>query len=112
MIIGMSKHITARKRAVRRPRVKQRRTFTLSPESIALLEELSRQRRSRGPESVSAVLDDLLLALRHAKNLQEIEEKIGKYYDERSDVERQEETEWGKFAMAEFAAIERNDTTE
>jgi hypothetical protein len=108
----MSKHMSASKRAVRRPQVKQRKTFTLSPESVALLEELSRQRRTRGPESVSAVLDDLLLALRHAKTLQEIELKIGKYYDERSDVERREETEWGKFAMAEFAAIERNDTTE
>lgn len=112
MILRMSKHMTTSKKAVRRPQLKQRRTFTLSPESVALLEELSRQRHTRGPESVSAVLDDLLLALRHAKTLQEIEEKIGKYYDERSDLERREETEWGKFAMAEFAAIERNDTTE
>jgi len=104
--------MSASKRAVRRSQVKQRKTFTLSPESVALLEELSRQRRKHGPESVSAVLDDLLLALRHAKTLHEIEDKIGKYYDERSDAERREETEWGKFAMAEFAAIERNDTTE
>jgi hypothetical protein len=103
----MNKRMTTGEGAFRGRQVKQRRTFTLSRESVALLEELSRQRRSRGTESVSAVLDDLLLAMRRAKRLQEIEEQIGKYYDEPSDRERQDETEWGKFALAEFAAIVR-----
>jgi hypothetical protein len=105
----MTKRMNIRRAATpARPgrQVKQRKTFTLSPESVALLEELSLQRQAHGPESVSAVLDDLLLAMRREKTRQEMEEKIGKYYDGRSEAERQEEIEWGKFAMAEFTAIE------
>jgi hypothetical protein len=111
MSIGMMKHMTVHKaesRARSRRQVKQRKTFTLSPESVALLEELSAQRNPRGPESVSAVLDDLLLAMRREKTRQDMEDKIGKYYDGRSEAERREEIEWGKFAMAEFAAVELN----
>jgi hypothetical protein len=111
----MRKHMSVSKGSIRErghKQVKQRKTFTLSPESVALLEELSARRNPRGPESVSAVLDDLLLALRREKTRQEMEEKIGKYYDERSEAERQEEIEWGKFAMAEFAAIEMNKARE
>ena len=36
----------------------------------------------------------------------ELEEKIAKYYDELSEEERQEEIAWGKFALAEFVAID------
>jgi hypothetical protein len=109
MMIGMTKRMSTRETATRarlRGQTKQRRTFTLSPESVALLEQLSAQRNSRGQESVSAVLDDLLMALRREKTRQEMEEKIGRYYDERSEAEREEEIDWGKFAMAEFAAAE------
>jgi hypothetical protein len=107
----MTKHMNVRKAASQARsgrQVKQRKTFTLSPESVALLEELSSQRQARGPESVSAVLDDLLLSMRREKTRQEMEDKIGKYYDGRSEAEREEEIEWGKFAMAEFTAIELN----
>ncbi len=107
----MTKRMSVRKTASgSRPgrQVKRRKTFTLSPESVALLEELSAKRRTHGPESVSAVLDDLLLTMRREKTRQEMEDRIGKYYDERSEAERQEEIEWGKFAMAEFTAIELN----
>jgi hypothetical protein len=90
----MSKRRTTGEGAFRGRQVKQRRAFTLWRESVALVEELSRRRRSRATESVSAVLNDLLLAMRRAKRLQEIEEQIGKYYDEPSDTERQDETEW------------------
>jgi hypothetical protein len=92
---------------LQRRRTKQRKTFTLSPESVAFLEQLSANRAdSRGQQSVSAVLDDLLLAVVKDKQRQEIEEKIGRYYDERSKAEEQEELDWGKFAMGEFVAIE------
>jgi hypothetical protein len=92
-----------------RRRTKQRKTFTLSPESVAFLEKLSASRTdSRGQESVSAVLDDLLLAVVRDKDRQDIEDKIGKYYDERSEEERQEEIDWGKLATGEFVAIELN----
>lgn len=80
---------------------KHRRTFTLSPESLALLDELSAKSKS-----ASAVLDELLLSLRREKERQEMEERIGRYYDQRSEEERREETVWGDFATREFAAIE------
>jgi hypothetical protein len=90
----------------RRP-IKRRKTFTLSQESVAFLEQLSASRKdSRGQESVSAVLDDLLLAIGKDKERQKNEHKIGKYYDERSEEERQEEIDWGKLATGEFLAIE------
>jgi len=90
-------------------RTKQRRTFTLSPESVALLEKLSANRDDPGRrESVSAVLDDLLLAVVKDQKRQEIEDQIGKYYDQRSEEERQEEIDWGKLATGEFVAIELN----
>ena len=110
MMVSMSKRMnrqaSANQTRSRRP-IKQRRTFTLSHESVAFLEELSaRSKDSRGQESVSAVLDDLLLAIGKDKERQENEDKIGKYYDERSDEERQEVIEWGKLATGEFLAIE------
>ncbi len=110
MMVSMSKRMnrqaSANQTRSRRP-IKQRRTFTLSHESVAFLEELSAcRKKSRGQESVSAVLDNLLLAIGKDKERQENEDKIGKYYDERSDKERQEEIEWGKLATGEFLAIE------
>jgi hypothetical protein len=112
MSIGMSKHMSPPRQAPQarsRRRIKQRKTFTLSPESVAFLEDLSASRKDlRGQGSVSAVLDDLLLAIGKDKERQENEDKIGKYYDERSEEERQEEIDWGKLATGEFVAIELN----
>src|SRR5258707_14903311 len=110
MIVSMSKRMSRQTSASHtrsRRRIKRRKTFTLSQESVAFLEELSASRKdSRGQESVSAVLDDLLLAIGKDKARQENEDKIGKYYDERSEEERQEEIDWGKLATGEFVAIE------
>ena len=106
----MTKHMSRRKRsrARSRRRTKQRKTFTLSPESVGFLERLSADRvaDSGGPESVSAVLDGLLLAIDRDRARQDIEDKIGSYYDERSNEERQEEIDWGNLATGEFVAIE------
>ena len=82
-------------------RQKQRRTFTLSPESVALLEELS-----VNAKSTSAFLDELLLSLRTERKRQEMEERIGRYYDHRTDEGRREERLWAEFALKEFAAAE------
>jgi len=82
-------------------RNKQRRTFTLSPESVALLDELS-----ASSKSASSVLDELLLSLRREKERQEMEARIARYYDERSDEERREDSLWADFATREFMAAE------
>ena len=92
--------------AHRSRQVKQRKTFTLSSESIALLNDLCAQRREHGQESLSAVLDELLLAIHREKMRQDKEDKVREYYNDRSEEDRTEEEEWGKFAMAEFAAVD------
>jgi hypothetical protein len=43
---------------------------------------------------------------RAEKVRREMEEKTAKYYDELSEEEVEEEIAWGKFATAQFAAIE------
>jgi hypothetical protein len=106
MSIGMSKRMSRSSASLnQRATLKRRKTFTLSPQSVALLEGLSAE-DSSGQQSVSAILDRLLLAIGKEKERQENEDKIGKYYDERSDQERQEEIDWGKLATGEFVAIE------
>jgi len=107
----MSKRITQRKASFashRRP-IKQRRTFTLSPESVALLKELSAERNSRGHESVSAVLDDLLTSVREERRRRAIDRSVEKYYSERSPEEEAEEIAWGKFALANFPVDDSSD---
>lgn len=80
---------------------KQRRTFTLSPEAVALLDDLSADSKS-----ASSVLDELLLSLRRERERREMEKRIQRYYDERSEDERQEGKLWGDFATREFMATE------
>jgi hypothetical protein len=111
MILSMSKRMSRQpaSHSHSQRRTKQRKTFTLSPESVAFLEKLSTSRTdSRRRESVSAALDAFLLAVVKDQNRQQIEDQIGKYYDERSEEERQEEIDWGKLATGEFVAIELN----
>jgi hypothetical protein len=111
MMKGMSKHMRTRKTASSpHPRnspshsrqIKQRKTFTLSPQSVALLEKLSSQRGAHGQESVSAVLDDLLIAYGEEQRRREIERGTQKYYDERSAEDEEEEIAWAKFALSQF----------
>lgn len=80
---------------------KQRRTFTLSPEAVALLDDLS-----ANSKSASSVLDELLLSLRREKERREMAERIERYYDQRSEEERREEMLWGDFATREFMVEE------
>ena len=80
---------------------KQRRTFTLSPQAVALLEDLS-----ANSKSASSVLDELLLSLGREKERREMEKRIARYYDERSEEERHGDTLWGDFATREFMAAE------
>lgn len=86
----------------RKRHLKQRKTFTLSPESVAILEKLSAERSARGQESLSAVLDDLLLGLGEEQRRREIEHSTQKYYDEQSPQDEEEEIAWAKFAISQF----------
>jgi hypothetical protein len=81
---------------------KERRSFTLSRESIALLSELSAARDSSGRRSASAVLDDLLRSLNKERKRRAVEQAVTRYYDGLSEQAQREEKEWGEFSLSEF----------
>jgi len=81
--------------ANRNPDIKQRRTFTLSPESLAYLDQQARKRRLN---SQSAVLDELLLEKTREQRRAELEANITAYYDSLSDEEVEEQRAWGELA--------------
>jgi hypothetical protein len=83
--------------------IKRRRTFTLSPESLAFLE---REARRRSADSQSAVLDDLLLEKKRERQMAALEANIGAYYDGLGDAEVEEDKIWGEFAGSHLALKE------
>jgi hypothetical protein len=81
---------------------KERRSFTLSPESIALLQDLCAARQGSRRLSVSAVLDDLLRALNKQRKREAAEQAITSFYDGLPESVQSEEREWGEFSLAQF----------
>jgi hypothetical protein len=84
-------------------RIKRRRTFTLSPASLAYLEQETRLRRA---DSQSAVLDDLLQEKKRERQMAALEANISAYYDGLSDAEVEEDKIWGEFAGSHLALKE------
>jgi hypothetical protein len=85
-------------------RLKQRRTFTLSPESLAYLEQEARRRNA---DSQSAVLDELLQEKDRERQLAALEAATTAYYDSLSDAEVEENRAWGE--LAEQSLILKDD---
>jgi len=81
---------------------KERRTFTLSRESIALLQDLRALRRGSRRRSVSAVLDDLLRALDKQRKREIVEQAITSFYDTLPESAQSEERAWGEFSLTQF----------
>jgi hypothetical protein len=81
------------------PPRKTKRSYTLSPESVAYLEGLRKRRRSA---STSAVLDEILLAARRHQERFNIEKSVAAYYSSLSPAELAELGEWGDFALSQF----------
>ena len=81
---------------------KERRSFTLSRESIALLTELCAARDSSGRRSVSAVLDELLRSLNKERKRRAVEQAVTRYYNGLSEQTQIEDREWGEFSLTEF----------
>jgi hypothetical protein len=98
------------RQARRNPRVrqsggitpKQRKSFTLSRESIALLNDLRAMRQGSRRRSVSAVLDDLLRALDNQRKRNAVEQAITSFYDGLPKQAQSEERAWGEFSLAQF----------
>ncbi len=81
---------------------KERRTFTLSRESLALLNDLCLARRGSRRRSVSAVLDDLLRALDLQRRRAAVERAITDFYDGLSARDQAEDAAWGEFSLSQF----------
>jgi hypothetical protein len=81
---------------------KERKTFTLSRESIALLNDLRAARRGPHHRSVSAVLDELLRALDKQRKREAIDQAVTSFYNGLSPEMHAEEQEWGEFSLAQF----------
>jgi hypothetical protein len=95
-----TRRISRGKEGARTP--KERRTFTLSRESIALLQDLRATRRGSRRRSVSGVLDDLLRALDKQRKRATAEQAITSFYDGLPEAAHSEEREWGEFSLAQF----------
>jgi len=85
------------------PRIKRRRTFTLSPDSLAYLDE---QARRRNLGSQSAFLDELLQEKSMEQRRAALEANVTAYYDSLSDAEVEEDRAWGEFAGSHLALNE------
>lgn len=77
----------------------RRRTFTLSHESARFLES---ERRKRGRESASAVLEEIIHECRCRQDTSKIDAAISAYYDSLTDEQREENRSWGEFAESQF----------
>jgi hypothetical protein len=78
---------------------KAKKSYTLSPESVAFLETLRKRRRAA---SISSVLEEILQAVRRQQERANIEKSVAAYYSSLSDKEVQEQAQWGEFALGEF----------
>jgi len=81
---------------------KERRTFTLSAESVALLNDLRAARRGSQRRSASGVLDDLLRALDKQRKRDAVDRAITNFYDGLPESAEAEERQWGEFSLAQF----------
>jgi len=81
------------------PGRKAKKSFTLSVESVGFLEEM---RKKNSAESTSAILEEILQAVRLEKKRASIERAMTDYYDSLSDAEVAEEKQWGEFARRAF----------
>jgi len=82
---------------------KAKKSFTLSVESVAFPEEM---RQKSSAESISAILEEILQAVRRDENRAATDRAISEYYRSLSDEEVAEQREWGEFALREFLSSE------
>jgi hypothetical protein len=83
----------------RQPVRKAKKSYTLSPESVAFLETLRKKRRA---PSISSVLEEVLQTVRREAELAKINQSVTDYYDSLSDEEVEELSEWGKFGLRQL----------
>ena len=83
----------------KRGQVKQKRTFSLSSESVEYLETVRKQKKA---PSTSTVLDEMIRAQKHQAELAATDARISAYYDSLSDDDQADDLAWGKYALSRF----------
>jgi hypothetical protein len=78
---------------------KAKKSYTLSPESIAFFETIRKPRRAA---SMSSVLEEILQTVRRQEERAKIAKSVDAYYSSLSDQQAAELVEWGHFATSEF----------
>ena len=78
---------------------KAKKSFTLSPESVAFLDAMRKKRRAR---STSSVLEEILRNVRDEQEKSAVEKTIADYYSSLTTEEAKEQARWGDFALREF----------
>ena len=79
--------------------MKQRKSYTLSPEAVAFLEVMRKKRKAA---STSAILEEILQGVRRGQERASVEEAVDNYYSSLTDSEAAEQSLWGDFALQEF----------
>ena len=78
---------------------KQRKTYTLSTEAIAILDT---EKKDRHAQSTSAVLETLLKEVRDRRKLARMSASISSYYDSLSQEDKKDQQLWGAFSETQF----------
>jgi uncharacterized membrane-anchored protein YjiN (DUF445 family) len=92
-------------RTINKSQRKAKKSFTLSVESVAFLEEM--QKKSSA-ESVSAILEEIIQAIRREEQRAATDRAMTDYYDSLSDEEVAEEKQWGEFARRALQTEDRS----
>jgi hypothetical protein len=82
---------------------KEKKTFSLSRQSVMFLETLRKERRSR---SISSVLEEIIRQQQQAKEMKNISASVSSYYDSLTKAEMEEDQAWGQFAETQFPTEE------
>lgn len=78
---------------------KEKKTFSLSRQSVMFLEALRKQRRSR---SISSVLEEIIRQQQQASEMKKVSASFSSYYDALTDQQVEEDRAWGQFAETQF----------
>jgi len=83
---------------------KAKKSYTLSPESVAFLDAMRKKQRA---SSISAILEEILQDVRREHDRAAIDRAVADYYGSLTTHEVAEQAEWGEFGLREFPNEER-----
>ena len=78
---------------------KEKKTYSLSPESIRFIEIV---RKERHRDSASSALEELIQEKKMEAERLRIDASISSYYDSLGEEDREQNHAWGAFAESEF----------